>query len=81
MVIRSFVSRAAMSLVAQDLRARHGMLAVTTSWSRFSSKSMRSFLITSTSNWSNERLSEAQVVYAANDAYAAYRVWAALTQK
>ena len=26
---------AAMSLVAQDLRARHGMLAVTTSWSRF----------------------------------------------
>jgi ribonuclease D len=36
---------------------------------------------TSTSNWSNDRLSEAQVVYAANDAYAAYRVWAALTQK
>src|SRR3979490_951868 len=26
---------AAMTLVAQDLRARHGMLAVTTSWSRF----------------------------------------------
>lgn len=26
---------AGMSLVAQDLRARHGMLAVTTSWSRF----------------------------------------------
>lgn len=26
---------AAMSLVAQELRARHGMLAVTTSWSRF----------------------------------------------
>ncbi len=26
---------AAMSLVAQDLRARHGMLAVATSWSRF----------------------------------------------
>jgi creatinine amidohydrolase len=26
---------AAMSLVAQDLRAKHGMLAVTTSWSRF----------------------------------------------
>ena len=26
---------AAMMLVAQDLRARHGMLAVTTSWSRF----------------------------------------------
>ena len=31
-----------------------------------------------TSNWANERLSEAQLVYAANDAYAAYRVWAAL---
>ena len=26
---------AAMMLVAQDLRAQHGMLAVTTSWSRF----------------------------------------------
>jgi creatinine amidohydrolase len=26
---------AAMQLVAQDLRAQHGMLAVTTSWSRF----------------------------------------------
>src|SRR3954447_5058584 len=26
---------AAISLVAQDLRARHGLLAVTTSWSRF----------------------------------------------
>src|SRR3977135_433026 len=26
---------AAMTLVAQDLRARHGLLAVTTSWSRF----------------------------------------------
>ena len=26
---------AAMMLVAQDLRAKHGMLAVTTSWSRF----------------------------------------------
>ena len=26
---------AAMSLVAQDLRARHGLLAVTTAWSRF----------------------------------------------
>lgn len=33
---------------------------------------------TSTSNWSTERLSEAQVVYAANDAYAALRVWQAL---
>lgn len=33
-----------------------------------------------TSNWASERLSEAQLVYAANDAYAAYRVWAALTQ-
>src|ERR1700720_3159809 len=28
---------AAMSLVAQDLRAEHGLLAVTTSWSRFGS--------------------------------------------
>jgi len=40
--IRKFVmvtshggNSAAMTLVAQDLRARHGMLAVTTSWSRF----------------------------------------------
>jgi len=33
---------------------------------------------TSTSNWSTERLSETQVVYAANDAYAALRVWQAL---
>jgi ribonuclease D len=32
----------------------------------------------STSNWANERLSEAQLIYAANDAYAAYRVWEAL---
>ncbi len=32
----------------------------------------------STSNWANEHLSEAQLVYAANDAYAAYRVWEAL---
>jgi hypothetical protein len=32
----------------------------------------------STSNWANERLSEAQLVYAANDAYAAYRVYEAL---
>jgi creatinine amidohydrolase len=40
--IRKFVmvtshggNSAAMTLVAQDLRARHGMLAVTTAWSRF----------------------------------------------
>ena len=31
-----------------------------------------------TSNWANLRLSEAQLVYAANDAYAAIRVWHAL---
>jgi len=31
-----------------------------------------------TSNWSLERLSESQLIYAANDAYAAYRVWEAL---
>ena len=31
-----------------------------------------------TSNWANLRLSESQLVYAANDAYAAYAVWAAL---
>ena len=31
-----------------------------------------------TSNWANARLSEAQLVYAANDAYAAIRVWRAL---
>lgn len=31
-----------------------------------------------TSNWSNPRLTEAQIVYAANDAYAAMRVFAAL---
>ena len=31
-----------------------------------------------TSNWANERLSESQLVYAANDAYAAIRVWQAL---
>ncbi|MCU0763948.1 MAG: 3'-5' exonuclease domain-containing protein 2 [Hydrogenophaga sp.] len=31
-----------------------------------------------TSNWANARLSEAQLVYAANDAYAAARVFAAL---
>ena len=28
-----------------------------------------------TSNWANARLSESQLVYAANDAYAAIRVW------
>ena len=31
-----------------------------------------------TSNWANARLSEAQLIYAANDAYAAFRVWEAL---
>jgi ribonuclease D len=31
-----------------------------------------------TSNWANASLSEAQLVYAANDAYAAIRVWLAL---
>lgn len=31
-----------------------------------------------TSNWANARLTEAQLVYAANDAYAAIRVWQAL---
>ena len=31
-----------------------------------------------TSNWANARLSEAQVIYAANDAYAALRVYQAL---
>lgn len=31
-----------------------------------------------TSNWANERLSESQLLYAANDAYAALRVWQAL---
>jgi ribonuclease D len=30
-----------------------------------------------TSNWANLRLSESQLIYAANDAYAAYRVWEA----
>jgi len=33
-----------------------------------------------TSNWANPRLSEAQLIYAANDAYAAARVHAALGQ-
>jgi ribonuclease D len=32
----------------------------------------------STSNWANPQLTEAQLVYAANDAYAAMRVYAAL---
>ncbi len=32
----------------------------------------------STSNWANPQLTEAQLVYAANDAYAALRVWAEL---
>ncbi len=31
-----------------------------------------------TSNWANLHLNESQLVYAANDAYAAYRVWEAL---
>ena len=31
-----------------------------------------------TSNWANQRLSEAQLIYAANDAYAAVRVFHAL---
>ena len=31
-----------------------------------------------TSNWANTRLSEAQIIYAANDAYAALRVYLAL---
>jgi ribonuclease D len=31
-----------------------------------------------TSNWANPHLSESQLTYAANDAYAAYRVWEAL---
>ena len=34
-----------------------------------------------TSNWANPHLSESQLVYAANDAYAAYRVWEALAPK
>jgi ribonuclease D len=32
----------------------------------------------STSNWANERLTEAQIIYAANDAYGALRVYRAL---
>ncbi len=31
-----------------------------------------------TSNWANARLTESQLIYAANDAYAALRVWEAL---
>jgi len=31
-----------------------------------------------TSNWANARLTEAQIIYAANDAYAALRVFEAL---
>ena len=31
-----------------------------------------------TSNWANPHLSDSQLIYAANDAYAAYRVWEAL---
>jgi ribonuclease D len=31
-----------------------------------------------TSNWANAQLSESQLIYAANDAYAAFRVWEAL---
>ena len=33
-----------------------------------------------TSNWANPRLTEAQIIYAANDAYAAMRVFAAFRQ-
>jgi ribonuclease D len=32
-----------------------------------------------TSNWANEQLTESQLIYAANDAYAAFRVWQALS--
>ena len=31
-----------------------------------------------TSNWAHPQLSEAQLIYAANDAYAAFRVYEAL---
>jgi ribonuclease D len=31
-----------------------------------------------TSNWANEQLAEAQLIYAANDAFAAFKVWQAL---
>ncbi len=34
----------------------------------------------STSNWANQRLSEAQIIYAANDAYGALRVYVALEE-
>ena len=40
----------------------------------FRSKSKKA----ATSNWANVRLTEAQLVYAANDAYAAIRVFEAL---
>ena len=33
----------------------------------------------STSNWANPHLSEAQLVYAANEAYAAFKVWEVLS--
>jgi ribonuclease D len=33
-----------------------------------------------TSNWANAVLSESQLVYAANDAYAAMRVWEKLAE-
>jgi ribonuclease D len=33
-----------------------------------------------TSNWANARLSESQLVYAANDAYAAIKVWQKLCE-
>ena len=32
-----------------------------------------------TSNWANTQLTEAQLIYAANDAYAAFKVWQALS--
>ncbi len=32
-----------------------------------------------TSNWANTQLTEAQLIYAANDAYAAFKVWEALS--
>jgi hypothetical protein len=34
-----------------------------------------------TSNWANARLSESQLIYAANDAFAAIRVWEELSDK
>jgi ribonuclease D len=35
----------------------------------------------STSNWALPQLSEAQLIYAANDAYAAYCVYTQITQQ